>query len=622
MRRIALFLALISVVCLQGCGGGGSNNPVSSNGQIGGIISTDSYVLRFRVSFIDDNYAVSHYSYRSAQRTAESVVLAHAICQVTGDGIAEPMIVEGDITDSNYFELSGAPPGKARIITCDIFSLSGEKIRTVSGLADVPYASDFVFEVSPTTTKAVEIFRKLKTSTQLNLRWQAIVEFLKNRYQQHELDDVPVDDIANAIEQCIEEGLSPDELRAGDIEEKVSSPSPITPVLSYSPASLSFNDPDNTCGWISLENVGDGLLTSNIIPNQTWISVSLSSFQLDKNEDTQIEVCVSVVRGQQLSGQVKLESNGGDGSVNITTVFPAESDQEPVVPDSHTNTGSAIVVSPTSLDFGTYLTHDVLMISYMNNASRTGHSVSTVATASFTVVDGVRLTVSTDKTWLTVGQSSLAVIAGETSYLDVYVNRDGYEDGSHSGNVILSGSGISTVNVPVEMEVPFEGGPITYRRTQVYAGYSNSEGYPYCYDFLIPGDNKEFSIAVRNEGEDTVYGVTGHISMSPEDMYFSKEYYYTGQSSPVSCNVNIEKDELVYGDIEPGYQYNAMSNAIISIPDNGDCSSTSGITIPFTLTLTDQTGRRWSINSKVSVTSPYYRSLHYCSGTKIPISYE
>lgn len=594
-------LLIITALVLTGCGGGGGggSNSVTPDVQNGPGVSD---TLRFRVIGIATESGAG-----SAQRAAGSYTIAKGVCLVTGDGIKEPIKVEGEISDSHVFVLYNVPKGKARIISCDIYSLSGEKIAYVEGLADIPTEQpEFVFDVSPVTTKAVEVFKKLKKYTQITLRWQAIVDYIRS-YQSRggKLQDVPVNEVAAAVEKCIEDGIAADAIRASDIEKEIPYPTASAPVLSYNPAGpFNFTDINSACRNVSIENTGSGILSVTTATVESWITLSPASFQLGANGSGQLQICVIVAQGQKKSGVVTLASNGGTGSIQINADIH-EANNPGGGDSGDSNSGNSLYdVAPSSLDLGENQTHEVLTISYKKAACKKAGSVGSSDSATFTVAcppDKLKLEAYIDAYWITLDKYWIDLDSGSSTYVTVYVNREDLEDGPHDGKITLVSDAGYNVVIPVKMQVPFNGGPLVYKGVQVYEEFYQPEAsyrWTLCCTSLVSpgayntGGTKQISVRIGNKGKSTVYGVTGRLSTSTN-------------------GVVVRNDKLVYGDIAAGMQNHATTNALIDVTTE---FLKSGRAADFALTLADNKGRKWSLNFSVSVSDVTYVCSDHCQG--------
>jgi outer membrane protein assembly factor BamB len=210
----------------------------------------------------------------------------------------------------------------------------------------------------------------------------------------------------------------------------VSGSGTIQPILSVSPATLSFTykqgDPAPAALPILVTNTGTGTLSFTAGWNANWLSVSPASGSAPATE--QASVSVTNLATGTYTGQITVTANGAQGSpatVGVTLVVSAVTPQ-PV-----------LSVSPTALTF-----------SYTIGSAQPSAKTLTV---SNTGTGTLSFTANSNQSWLSVSPTSGTATQAES----VSVNTNGLTAGTYTGQIAITSAGAtgSPANIPVTLNV-------------------------------------------------------------------------------------------------------------------------------------------------------------------------
>ena len=177
----------------------------------------------------------------------------------------------------------------------------------------------------------------------------------------------------------------------------------------------------------TISNIGNGLLTWELIPNSSWLSATPESGSLTTSVET---VSVSVDRSSLSAGDyigsIPISSNGGNKTVSvIMSVSDAPS--------------PTLSVSTLDLDFGSSETDLTFTISNIGEATMDWE-------------------INTDETWLSVTPENGSVTTSVET-LTASVDRTGLSAGDYTGSFFISSNG-GDETVSVELTVPEAPSPL------------------------------------------------------------------------------------------------------------------------------------------------------------------
>ena len=189
------------------------------------------------------------------------------------------------------------------------------------------------------------------------------------------------------------------------------------PVLSITPAQINFGNTE-TEQPISITNTGTGALTWIASENLNWLSLSPTSGLVNAEDTTSTTVSVTRAGLDQGSyeGEIAFVSNGGNDTLQV---------QMEVVP--------TLVVSESSLDFGTELTSSTLTVTNPGGGN-------------------LEWIVTNTANWLTISPTSGSTET-EEDVITLLVDRTGLDGGDYSSTITFTSNG-GNYTVSVVMRVP------------------------------------------------------------------------------------------------------------------------------------------------------------------------
>ncbi len=192
-------------------------------------------------------------------------------------------------------------------------------------------------------------------------------------------------------------------------------------VLTLNKSSIDLGT-TQTSSQVTISNTGNRTLNWTFISSQTWLSASVTSGSLPASNSQEISLQVNR-GGLSVGNHSALATFGGNGGTQTVTVSLT-------VPNSEV---AVLELSSTALDFG--LDSENMTLSIENSGNIT-----------------LNWTLSSDKPWLTVSNTSGNTQPNGTTDVFVYVSRTGQNNGDYSGTLSAGGNG-GTKNVTVSMSV-------------------------------------------------------------------------------------------------------------------------------------------------------------------------